>query len=69
MAAGLAVAALVALIATLSTALAQAGAAEMGPALAVAAVWTYLALCFAATLPLLLHARPRREQPEIEVRT
>jgi predicted anti-sigma-YlaC factor YlaD len=69
MAAGLAVAALFALIVTVSTLLAQAGAAEMGPALAVAAVWAYLALCFAATLPLLLQARLRREQHGAEVRT
>jgi len=69
MATGLAVAALFALVATVSTALAQAGAAEMGPALGVAAVWIYLALCFAATLPLLLQARPRREEHGIEVRT
>jgi predicted anti-sigma-YlaC factor YlaD len=69
MAAGLAVAALFALIVTVSTALAQAGAAEMGPALGVAAVWIYLALCFAATLPLLFQARLRREQHGIEVRT
>lgn len=67
MAAGLAVAALFALIVTVSTVLAQAGAAEMGPVLAVAAVWIYLALCFAATLPLLLHARLRRVGHRIEV--
>lgn len=69
MAAGLAVASLFALIVAVSTALAQAGAAEMGPALGVAAVWIYLALCVAATLPLLFQARLRREQHEIEVRT
>ena len=69
MAAGLAVASLFALIAAVSTALAQAGAAEMGPALGIVAVWTYLALCFAATLPLLFQARFRREQHGIEVRT
>jgi hypothetical protein len=69
MATGLAVAALFALLVTVSTVLAQAGAAEMGPALAVAAVWAYLALCFAATLPLLLQARLRREQHGAEVRT
>ena len=69
MAAGLAVAALFALVVTVSTVLAQAGAAEMGPALGVAAVWAYMALCFAATLPLLLQARLRREQDGIEVRT
>ncbi len=69
MATGLAVAALFALLVTVSTVLAQAGAAEMGPALAVAAVWGYLALCFAATLPLLLQSRLRREQHGIEVRT
>jgi len=69
MATGLAVAALFALLVTVSTVLAQAGAAEMGPALAVAAVWAYLALCFAATLPLLLQSRLRREQHGTEVRT
>lgn len=68
MAAGLAVAALFALIVTVSTVLAQAGAAEMGPFLGVAAVWIYLALCFAATLPLLLHSRLRRGRHGIEVR-
>ena len=68
MAAGLAVAALFALIVTVSTLLAQAGAAEMGPALGVAAVWVYLALCFAATLPLLLQGRLRRWGRGIEVK-
>lgn len=68
-AAGLAVAALFALIVTVSTALAQAGAAEMGPLLGVAAVWIYLALCFAATLPLLLHTRLLRARHGIEVST
>ena len=68
MAAGLAVAALFALIATVSTVLAHAGAAEMGPVLGVVAVWIYLALCFAATLPLLLQAKLRQWGREIEVR-
>ena len=68
MAAGLAVAALFALIVTVSTVLAQAGAAEMGPFLGVAAVWIYLALSFAATLPLLLQTKLQRWGREIEVR-
>jgi predicted anti-sigma-YlaC factor YlaD len=67
MATGLAVAALFALIVTVSTVLAQAGAAEMGPALGVAAVSIYLAICMAVSLPLLLLARPRRAHRQVEV--
>ena len=69
MATGLAVAALFALVVTVSTVLAQAGAAELGPALGVAAVSVYLAICMAVTLPLLLLARPRRVRQGIEVST
>ena len=68
-AAGLAVAALFALVLTVSTVLAQAGAGEMGPALGVAAVSAYLAICFAATLPIFLQTGSRRRRDGIEVRT
>jgi hypothetical protein len=67
MATGLAVAALFALVVAVSTVLAQAGAAEMGPALGVAAVSIYLAICMAVSLPLLLLAKPRRVRQEFEV--
>lgn len=60
LAAGLALAALFSLVVGLATGLAQAGAAETGPLLAAVAVWIYLALSAAATLPLLLHPRTRR---------
>jgi len=67
LAAGLAVAALFALVVGVAGAMAQAGAADAGPLLAVVAVGIYLALSAAATLPILLQARARRDAERLEV--
>ena len=60
MAAGLAVAALLSMLAALSTVLAEAGAAEKGPVVALILVMIYLALSSAAAVPLLLSKRWRQ---------
>ena len=54
---GLATAGLLAFVAAIAVAFAQAGAAERGPILAALAVWAYLALCCTASLPVLLARR------------
>jgi hypothetical protein len=67
LATGLAAAALLALVSGVAAALAQFGAAEHGPGLAVTLFGTYLAISAAATLPL-LHLRTRRISALREVR-
>jgi hypothetical protein len=51
-----------------ATSLAQSGAGEMGPLIAVVVTWAYLALSAAATLPLLLLTRARLQTDRLEVR-
>jgi anti-sigma factor RsiW len=67
LATGLAAASFVALVAAAAVFFAQAGAAEMGPALAVVGVSIYMAFSFAATLPLLFHERMRQWRRRTEV--
>jgi len=57
LAAGLALAAFLAVVAALADALARAGATELGPTLAVALGSAYLALSAAAVVPLLLMSK------------
>ncbi len=59
MALSLAAAGLLAFLATFSTVLAQAGAAEQGPLVAVFVVWIYMAISATAALPILLNRRLR----------
>jgi hypothetical protein len=67
LATGLAAAAFLALVAAAAVFFAQAGAAEMGPVLAVVGASIYMALSFAATLPLLFHGRMRQWRRRTEV--
>ena len=64
---GLALGAFLAMVASIASPLAEAGAAEYGPLIAVALGTVYLALSAAATLPLLL-CRLARSRDGVEVR-
>ena len=65
LAAGLGAASFIALIAGTAGLMAQAGAAEYGPTLAVLLGGVYLAISSAATLPLLVRMRPNRSLGEV----
>jgi len=67
LATGLAAAAFIALVAAAAVFFAQAGAAEMGPVLAVVGASIYMTFSFAATLPLLFHERMRQWRRRTEV--
>ncbi|HXV75926.1 MAG TPA: hypothetical protein VD788_06350 [Candidatus Polarisedimenticolaceae bacterium] len=68
-AAGIGVAALLAFTLWVAASLAQAGAGESGPLIAVVLAWAYLALSAAATMPVLLLAGRRTPARAAEARS